>query len=781
MSNESLVRAAALVGLSCLFSCSSSDRVREVAPSPPGALRVLVTDSRTASAVPGATVRIGDQAKTTDPSGSCDFTSVPAGHVGISLTRAGYRTAWLDEAIPAGQLLERRYTIDAATDGTRYDVVVVGAGTGGVAAAVQAARMGAQVALVEESDWIGGQMTAAAVTSLDEGANIPDLRSGIYKAFVDKVLSHYRALNKSTGTAYFNPRMIAFEPSVGQRMLYELLRETDSSRGDGRTVLDVYLSTKVAGVQRSGSGITGLTLGDGSALQTGVVIDATEFGDVMPLAGARYRVGTSTSDAVQSTACTQFITYTAVMRRYPEAPRADLVMQSPPPGYSEVGPKFAQLVTNDGKYASVLPVNFVYHNAWRGMPDSASPFDYDASLARMPFISRTGVNWFNDWAVTVRYVEDRAYRASVDCQAKLRTLQLMYYFQHDLKHGDWSVADDEGFDTAFNLGPNSCPEIPEALKPLEHLLPVKPYVREARRGIGMKTLRAADIRRQGAPPMPVRRFASALAVGDYPVDLHGCNAAADLDCGETLADIPPWGGGPFQVPFEVFVPETVDGLLFAEKNLSMSRLANGATRLQPITMMTGQAAGALAALAAQRGIPPRQIRPLDVQVALLDAGCVLSVFNPPDVPATHPYWKALQLALVHEIIGYAGSKFGVDDAIRAGDAAYVVQNAFGIAPVVSDLDALATRGEFAQMLADAMRLDLTRVPATPFFWDVPSDRPEFGAVQALEGLGVFGDLGAGFEPDRLLTRGESAYFVVNAGLATRAPGLDVAARAESLP
>ena len=69
-----------------------------------------------------------------------------------------------------------------------------------------------------------------------------------------------------------------------------------------------------------------------------------------------------------------------------------------------------------------------------------------------------------------------------------------------------------------------------------------------------------------------------VAMGDYFMDLeHGRTAQAiepDLDAGEA-----PKGGGPFQVPFEAFIPEKLDGFLPAEKNISQSRLANGATRL----------------------------------------------------------------------------------------------------------------------------------------------------------------------------------------------------------
>jgi NADPH-dependent 2,4-dienoyl-CoA reductase/sulfur reductase-like enzyme len=63
-----------------------------------------------------------------------------------------------------------------------YDVVVVGAGTGGVAASIQAARQGVHVALLEETDWIGGQMSAAAVSTMDELGKLGGPQ-GIYSEF----------------------------------------------------------------------------------------------------------------------------------------------------------------------------------------------------------------------------------------------------------------------------------------------------------------------------------------------------------------------------------------------------------------------------------------------------------------------------------------------------------------------------------------------------------------------------------------------------------------------
>ena len=52
------------------------------------------------------------------------------------------------------------------------DVLVVGGGLGGVAAAWAAARRGRRVCLLEETDWIGGQATSQGVSSLDEHEHI---------------------------------------------------------------------------------------------------------------------------------------------------------------------------------------------------------------------------------------------------------------------------------------------------------------------------------------------------------------------------------------------------------------------------------------------------------------------------------------------------------------------------------------------------------------------------------------------------------------------------------
>jgi predicted NAD/FAD-dependent oxidoreductase len=119
----------------------------------------------------------------------------------------------------------------AAGGSQKVDVVIVGAGSGGVSAAIQAARLGASVALVEETDWIGGQMTAAGVSTMDEGHYNED--SGLYAEFISRVKTHYDAIGKSIGTCYWSARTHCFEPSVGQKILYAMIESARPGRIEG--------------------------------------------------------------------------------------------------------------------------------------------------------------------------------------------------------------------------------------------------------------------------------------------------------------------------------------------------------------------------------------------------------------------------------------------------------------------------------------------------------------------------------------------------------------------
>lgn len=282
------------------------------------------------------------------------------------------------------------------------------------------------------------------------------------------------------------------------------------------------------------------------------------------------------------------------------------------------------------------------------------------------------------------------------CAAKLRSLDVIYYIQHDLNGTSWSVANDQGYDTPYNREENSCSNIPQEFKPLEVNFPLLPYIRESRRLIGEYTLIGEDVRREAPWPTSAKFtdiplwtiFSDSIAVGDYTAYLHDCKTEADLEHDlDHVADMPTeFRHGPFQVPIEVLIPEKVDGLLAAEKSISESRIANSTTRMQPITMLVGQAAGALAAIAVSEKIQPRKVDPGLVQRAVLEFNSAVSKQDLSDLPRNVDEWRAAEYAMVHHWLPDVPQGFVPQQTLTRGEAAGALVSAFRLLPPPNELE-----------------------------------------------------------------------------------------------
>ena len=540
----------------------------------------------------------------------------------------------------------------------KCDLLVAGAGTGGWGTAMQAARMGCSVLLMDETDWIGGQMNAAGVTSMDEGPIIR--QQGIYHEFYERAVETYQKLGKSVGTCYYKSNSCAVEPRIGQIILYDFIREVNQ-KGPGH--IEVSLRSHVVKVLRNGNLVQGADVESvrpnglvTNHVECAILVDATEYGDVLPLTGARYRIGKSTSDNIDLKARIQDNTWTAVIKEYPAGIPAELQITTQPPGYAETRLKkhFDRIqVVDDSKQKLGFDNLYGEKTSWRtvtwyrGMPNSSrkdTPPYYNPTRTHLNIPQ-------NDMSMTVGDLVDPAQRWTKEIEMRLVTLQLLYHVQHELKLS-WSVANDEGYDSPYNRDQITriVSERP-SLKPYERLLQLMPpiaYVRESRRMIGVQTLTGSDISRAEGPKF----FADAIAVNDYPEDFHGARSPRDMEASlETVTTNTtklPYSkrGGPFQLPFPAFIPESLDGFLAAEKNISQSRRANGATRLQPSTMLNGQAVGVIAALAIKNKIHPRAVDPIQVQKLLLDANVQL-VYAPAAVSRNRPEWKQDQWSRLH--------------------------------------------------------------------------------------------------------------------------------------
>ncbi len=697
------------------------------------------------------------------------------------------------------------------------DVLVAGGGAGGVSAAISAARLGARVILLEETDWLGGQMTAAGVSTMDD---LSGNKTGIYGEFYEKVRFHYFMKGKSISTCYWDGSTVAFEPSVGRSILEEMAGEAarEGASGGKKGGLEIFYRSRVTAVQRESASIRGVSANlDGvpASIECRVLVDATEHGDVIPLAGGLYRAGNSLSPMISSQGRIQDITWTAVIKRYPSGIPPHLRMKSPPPGYERYAPAFRKIVAKGGNsfrsYPLKMPVDFATHNAYRGLPDSSNPENYDAGgPAGWAAISKTGINWGNDFpgeekwegrgGLPVAYLEDADFRKKVNGAALLKTLSFVYYIQKELGE-PWSVADDE-YNSSFPLD-GTGGIVPAEFDEVVRRFPPIPYVRESRRISGLVTPTSFTVKansesyRDGRPGYEVPE---AVAIGGYILDLHAGDRDRDLEpeFGETAGAIKNnMPRGPFQVPFGSLVSQNVDGLLAAEKNISMSRLVAGAFRLQPISMLTGQAAGVTAALSALTGIPARSLDPRRVQRLLLEAGSALSLCEYADVPKGHPFWPAVQMSNLYgwlepeelpsapsakiddiynnrvvtaKLFGLDKGVFGVENPLTGAESEELFRRVFGegaAGPLIypgGGAPGFVTRGEFCTSVARAMGYrNLPRDEPSPYA-DISPDSKLYGPLLFLAERGVLAGAvrGGVFMPDSFITKGAAADMAMRA-------------------
>lgn len=487
---------------------------------------------------------------------------------------------------------------------SEYDVVIIGGGTSGVAAGLQSARLGARTLIVEEFDWLGGMLTSAGVSATD-GNQV--LRGGIWDEFRTELENHYGG-PKALCTGWVSKTM--FEPSVGDSLFKRMAAREPN--------LEVRYRTTASGFERR-NGVWQLEIdrdGKSERIAARVLIDATELGDVAKELGVPYDVGMdATSETGEKEALdapndiVQDLTYVAVLKDYGR----DVTIPQPE-GYDPA--VFACCCINDN---CITPKE----------PDRMWPREMMITYGELPN-KKYMINWpieGNDYYVNMVDM-DAAGRAEAVRQAKNHTLCFLYFLQTELGFRTLGLADDEF--------------------PTEDLLPFYPYHRESRRIHGLVRFTLNDI----SDPYANTLYRTTIGVGDYPIDQHHTR-------------YPEWSSLPnlyfhpvpsYGVPMGVMLPAAQQGLIVAEKSISVTNLVNGSTRLQPVVLQIGQAAGALAALAVKEDCEPSEVSVREVQEVILDDGGYLLPYL--DLPSTDPRFKAMQRIAATGILRGRGANVG---------------------------------------------------------------------------------------------------------------------------
>ncbi len=486
------------------------------------------------------------------------------------------------------------------------EVLVIGGGTGGTAAAIQSARLGVKTILVEPTHMLGGMLTAAGVSCTDGNDQLP---SGMWEEFRQALYKHYGRKRLNTGWV----SNTSFEPKVGDSIFKAWAAHEKN--------LLIYYGYEFVAVQKKDNKVTGAILRNKDntevlKIKAAVVIDGTELGDVFAAAGAAYDLGmddpavSGEKEAREKNNIIQDLTWAAVLKDY--GPGADRTIAKPE-GYD---PRKYYCTCTDA------PCN---GKPWNG--DKFKMLNY-GKLPRSPGATQDKymLNWppfGNDIYLNV-VEESSASRVKSYELAKQHTLGFIYFMQTELGMKNIGLADDE----------------------LDGGMALIPYNREGRRVKGVVRMNINHIKN----PYDYTLYRTGIAVGDYPVDHHHARYPGKVP----EIEFPPIPA--FTIPMGTLIPEKIDGLIVCEKGISVTNIVNGTTRLQPVVLLTGQAAGVLAAKTVQLKKKVRELPVRAVQEELLKAKAYLMPFT--DVKPDDPHWEAIQKVGVTGILKGTGKAEG---------------------------------------------------------------------------------------------------------------------------
>ncbi|MCG3180067.1 MAG: hypothetical protein BIFFINMI_02421 [Phycisphaerae bacterium] len=490
------------------------------------------------------------------------------------------------------------------------DIVVVGGGVGGCAAALAACRAGRTVIMTEPTAWIGGQLTQQAVPP-DENRWIEEFGGTLsYRTYRTMVRQYYRDHYPLTPAARakwnLNPgnggvSRVCHEFRVGLAVLEAMLAPYRSS---GR--LRVLLYAEPTAATADGDRITSVTVRQSCpeaewTLTAPYVIDATELGDLLPLAGVEYVSGAeskkmtgepSAKDEYEPTNM-QAITFTFAMDHLPGE---DHTIDRP---------------TQYGFWRDYVPQ---LRPAWSGKllswtqchPHNCSPFHrklfdkpslwwFRNIVDRDNFVEGTFrshitlVNWpqIDYWLGPICEVPADEVAKHLEGARQL-SLSWLYWMQTEAPRDDGKGAGYPG----LRLRGDVVGDTPDGLA-------MYPYIRECRRIQAEFTVLEQHVDRKCRGDRGAEPFADSVGIGYYRIDLHPTTG------GDNYFDV---DSCPFQIPLGSLIPRRVENLLAGAKNLGVTHITNGCYRLHPVEWNIGEAAGALAAHCLANRLTPRQVR-----------------------------------------------------------------------------------------------------------------------------------------------------------------------------
>lgn len=439
------------------------------------------------------------------------------------------------------------------------DVLVVGGGNAGCAAALAAARNGAKTGLVERYGFLGGTATAAMVgpwMTFHSGSE--RIVGGIAQEIVERLVAMGGSPGHVPDSSDYVSTITPFDPELHKALLFELMAE---ARVD--LLLHAWFLETLFDDGGDVAGASFATVGGTREIRARFVIDATADAFVAASAGVDVQKGDARGRVQPASLMfrlshVDLTALAAYVRSKPKEIRTSLKLHEREP---------ARLTAVAGLYE--------LWEAARREGEIAIPREL-VSFFATPYIDEVTVNMTRVVDVDPLDPDDLT-RAEVEARGQV--MQLLAFFRRRVP----GFANARLAATGTQIG-----------------------IRESRRIVGAYTLTASDV-------LAARTFEDGIARSSYPIDIHNPSGT-----GTTTQRLPP--GVTYEIPYRCLVPRTVDGLLVAGRCISTTHEALASTRLTPTVMTLGQAAGTAAALATRKNVRLRDVDPALLRETLAAAG-----------------------------------------------------------------------------------------------------------------------------------------------------------------
>jgi hypothetical protein len=500
-----------------------------------------------------------------------------------------------------------------------YDVVVYGGTSGGVAAAVQVARMGKSVVLVEPGRHLGG-LTAGGLGATDIGNK--QAIGGLAREFYRRVHQHYQRPDawKHQTLDEYRPRsghmvdkdtMWGFEPRVAEAIFHRMLDELKVP------VLKNEPLDLEAGVKKDGRRITAIVMESGKVFKARAFIDATYEGDLMAKAGVSYTVGREANARYGETlngvqvAQGRYHQFVKPVDPFvtPGDPASGLLpgVHAGPPGVDGQGDRRVQAY-NFRLCATDVPEN---RRAWP-KPEGYDPRRYELLLRN-----------FEAGDLRIPWAPSPMPNRKTDSNNNFAISTDNIGMNYDYPDGDYAtrrriVREHEDYQKGLMWTLANSPRVPEK-------------VRKVFQTWGLAVMTEHECRARRVAP-------DSVGLGAYGMDSHHTQRYVDSEGhARNEGDVEVGVAGPYPVSYRSIVPKAPEcENLLVPVCLSATHIAYGSIRMEPVFMILGQSAATAAVQALEAGTTVQKLDYPALRKRLLADGQILEWKRPAKTKRPRP-------------------------------------------------------------------------------------------------------------------------------------------------